>query len=128
MLTLQLLKLSDADTFNMSCKDAIDRGGKSMALLLRVLGIISGKDQEPEFAEEQMVSTHSPALIVKKQPIIPGRAVRFTQATDTILSCIEGIRGLKDLYTISDLRLCRRTEGGASSSSSSSGISLDSSS
>ncbi len=128
LLTLQLLKLSDADTFNMSCKDAIDRGGKSMALLLRVLGIISGKDQEPEFAEEQMVSTHSPALIVKKQPIIPGRAVRFTQATDTILSCIEGIRGLKDLYTISDLRLCRRTEGGASSSSSSSGISLDSSS
>ncbi len=110
LMTLRLLQISGAETFNMSCKDAIDRGGKNMALLLAALGMMTDKMDDPEFKEQHMVSTHAPALIVKKQAIIPSRRIRFTQAIETLSAHKDAVRSLNSGYGVSNPEIRRGAE------------------
>lgn len=77
VIELNLVQYSDADTFNLTCKDGIDRAGKSNALLFRMLLILGGQDQNPLQRRRAKVLTHAPAFTVKKQAIVSSRRARL---------------------------------------------------
>lgn len=79
-LELFLLKYCDADSCNITCRDAIDRAGKNNSLLIRFLNIAQGYAHSPTHMRKHKVFTHAPALIVKKQAIIEERKARLMSA------------------------------------------------
>jgi hypothetical protein len=106
LMTLRLLKMSGADTYNMSCKDAIDRGGKCSSLLFYIAGLLNDMTDDPDFKKEHMTVTHAPALIVKKQAIIHSRRERLLQALHILMDL--NPQGLKALYQVGAPEVCRR--------------------
>ncbi|MDP1836352.1 MAG: hypothetical protein Q8K75_10565 [Chlamydiales bacterium] len=106
LMTLRLLEISGADTYNLSCKDAIDRGGKCSSLLFYIAGLLNDMTNDLDFKQEHMTVTHAPALIVKKQAIIHSRRERLLQALNILMHV--NAEGLKDLYNVGQPEVCRR--------------------
>lgn len=86
LFVLKLLIVSQANFFNITCKDAIDRAGKTNSILFYILGLMTGIAQTDEFKEQHMILTHAPALLVKKQAIIPSRRKRFLEAIQYLVN------------------------------------------
>ena len=98
-LELLVLKHENPDSFNISCKDAIDRGGKNNAILFEMILIMEGKENDPMSMRELETMTHAPALIVKKQPIIHDRRNRLTGVMRQLQNKIGLRNGLKEVFT-----------------------------
>ncbi|MDR3623802.1 MAG: hypothetical protein P4L16_01540 [Chlamydiales bacterium] len=77
-LTLELLKTSQPHSFNMSCKDAIDRAGKCNALLYALLSSLS--EDRDTVKKERTAMIHGPAWMVKKQAMVGDRRERLLSA------------------------------------------------
>lgn len=109
LMTMKLIEISKAGNFNMSCKDAIDRGGKCNSLLFFLAGKLNGVEDTPEFKKEHMTITHAPALIVKKQAIIHGRKARLLQALNVVQKQNGGdAKTLQDTYQLSKPKVYRQ--------------------
>ncbi|CRX38557.1 hypothetical protein [Estrella lausannensis] len=85
MLTLLLIMELGVVSFNISCKDAIDRAIVSYALLLALVALVSGKNQDREFRRKFFMVVFARALMVRKRPI-------FFDRLERILS---GVRGFE---------------------------------
>lgn len=71
-LTLSLCEQLEIDILEAGCKDDIDRGGAFKAIL--VLHHLHKTDNlNPQKLQELMVNVLAAPMIVKKQPIVPGR-------------------------------------------------------
>lgn len=79
-LELFLIEYSKADALNITCKDAIDRAGKNISLLVKLCHIAQGHANSIDHQRQHKVITHAPALMVKKQSIIPERRERLMTA------------------------------------------------
>ena len=106
LIALQLVAITEADTFNISCKDAIDRAGKFNNLEYYMAGLLSNQTHRPGFKRELMTITHSPALIVKKQPIIPKRRKRLLLALQQLEGTEQAFKALNSRYHVSQIRVC----------------------
>lgn len=73
---LYVIQRTECESFNISCKDAIDRAGKSNALLLKMIQILEKTDQEPGQAKTLEAIALAPSFLVKKQTIIEGHERR----------------------------------------------------
>lgn len=67
---LLVLKTLDPDSFNASCKDAIDRGGKNNAILLKIVQILTHQDQNPQQVQALETIGLAPSLIVKQRTVL----------------------------------------------------------
>lgn len=67
---LLVIKTLGVDSFNASCKDAIDRGGKNNALLLKVLQILTNKDQDKENAQALKTTGLAASLLVRFRTVL----------------------------------------------------------
>ncbi len=79
-LILHITNYIQADKLNISCKDAIDRSGKTVSLLIKMLHVAQGNSNYAEHQCIHRVYTHAPALLVKKQAIIEKRRERLESA------------------------------------------------
>lgn len=79
-LALKCIQKSRADTVNITCKDAIDRAGKTNCLVAKILMIKEGRGKDPLALKELKTLTHAPALMVKKQAIVHSRRERLLSA------------------------------------------------
>lgn len=116
-MTDRLLEISEADSYNMSCKDAIDRGGKCSAIKFYLSGMLNGLTKDPEFLEQFAVITHAPAMIVKKQAIITGRKKVLLYAMNALKSFEKrvekdatALESLKKLYDTTAPKVYRAEE------------------
>ena len=74
-IILKILVASGATSFNISCKDAIDRGGVLNALMLFVIAVLNGEDvSSPAFQKKLDTFTHGPAFVVKTQGVLSSRS------------------------------------------------------
>ncbi|MBA3602119.1 MAG: hypothetical protein H0W50_00370 [Parachlamydiaceae bacterium] len=80
ILILHITNYIQADKLNISCKDAIDRSGKAVSLLIKMLHVAQGHANHAEHQCIHRVYTHAPALLVKKQAIIEKRRKRLESA------------------------------------------------
>lgn len=79
-LEIYSMLLSECDSCNITCTHAIDRAGKNNSLLIRFLNIAQGFADSEAHLRKHKVFTHAPALLVKKQAIIPERKERLMNA------------------------------------------------
>jgi len=79
-LVLHSLKLLKVDLFCFCCKDSIDRAAKCNVILLKLLQILLGKENDQDYNRKLYVNVHAPALLVKK------RAMNFRQ--ERVLSAL----------------------------------------
>ncbi len=92
-LTKMLITELDVDSFNVSCKDAIDRGAGSNAQLFASCALASGQisaDQQKTIEMLMLVR----ALFVRKRPPIHERVERFTEGYAFSLGNSEKIKNL----------------------------------
>lgn len=80
IFVLQLARYANAQKMNISCKDAIDRAGKTLSLLIKILQIAQKHAHSPEHKRIHRTYTHAPALFVKKQAIVSVRRERLNHA------------------------------------------------
>lgn len=85
MLTLFLIMELGVVSFNISCKDAIDRAIVSYALLLALVALLSHKNQDPAFRRKYFMVVFARALMVRKRPIFYDRLERI----------LSGVRGFE---------------------------------
>lgn len=67
ILILFSIKYLEVDSANVSCKDSIDRAMKTLAIMLKIASIASGKSDDTSTQKIIKVFTLAPAFIVKKQ-------------------------------------------------------------
>jgi hypothetical protein len=84
-LEIYLIKTLKVYSLNITCKDAIDRAGKSNALLFEAL-TLALNDQDSELLKAKLVVTHGPAFFAKKQPIVHGRRERLLSAMERLVA------------------------------------------
>jgi hypothetical protein len=99
---LMLIKTLNISSMNIACKDAIDRAGKSNALLFKLLSLVNG-DRDESVKEKSFVAiTHGPAFLVKKQAILEHRRERLVSAIKyfekpTARESVEGVFDFMEL-------------------------------
>lgn len=98
-IILKILVASGATSFNISCKDAIDRGGVINALLLFVIAVLNGEDvSSEEFQKKLDTFTHGPAFVVKTQGVISSRSPQ-------LLGPLKQLFGRRDVLKNSPLKM-----------------------
>lgn len=83
VFVLYLAKKTNVDFVNVSCKDAIDRAGKTNSLILKMVMIAQELEDDKSLKKHQIL-THAAAFLVKSQAIIPGRRERLINAYNRI--------------------------------------------
>jgi hypothetical protein len=96
-LSIFLINVSNADNVNISCKDAIDRAGKTNSLLMQLLLIIANQSEDPLYQRIHQVLTHMPAMWVKGRPILHDRRDRLVTAFARMCGKIENIRSTSEI-------------------------------
>lgn len=84
-LILFTVKHLNADSYNVTCKDAIDRAGKTSAAILQIIAILQGREDDADHHEQIRTHTHAAAWWVKKQPILHSRRERLLHALELLL-------------------------------------------
>jgi hypothetical protein len=92
-LTKWLIWKLDIDSFNISCKDAIDRGAASNAQLYAHLSIVNNQF-EGEHLKRTTVLMMVRALLVRKRAPIRERVLRFLHSLDFFLDNPDKMRSL----------------------------------
>ncbi len=105
------LRYAQADFFNISCKDAIDRGGKCNSILFKIITLLM--DTAAAHLSEHRTITHAPALLTKKQAIIESRRKRLIPVLCRLSDPAVGerLRKYASAYGILpgyDLSICKR--------------------
>lgn len=79
-LELYIIEYAEADSFNIACKDAIDRAGKANALLFELILVMIDKTNSVRHQEDLLAITHGPAYLTKKQAMLKHRRERLESA------------------------------------------------
>lgn len=80
ILVLYLIVTLNTDSWNISCKDAIDRAADSNSRLWAHLGLVHGMEREPLFRERYEAYLLSRAIMTRKRETIPERVERNKQS------------------------------------------------
>ncbi len=80
LLELFLIYYTAADSFNITCKDGIDRAAKEQTKLLLYLQVIQEVNEDIETKKERWYAMHVPSFFVKKRSIISSRRTRLSGA------------------------------------------------
>lgn len=83
LLILFLIKELGVSSFNISCKDAIDRAVVSIAHLLALISLLSNQNRDLEFRRKFFMVVFARALMVRKRPI-------FFDRLERIISSVQG--------------------------------------
>jgi hypothetical protein len=84
LLTLYMLRKSNANTANITCKDAIDRAAKNSVLLTKVVLGMAGQAKNKQYDSMFETFTHGPSFLVRKNIMEPKRAARLKGAGDAL--------------------------------------------
>ncbi|MEM1283671.1 MAG: hypothetical protein AAGG81_08980, partial [Chlamydiota bacterium] len=80
LIVIYLFVNLNADSYNISCRDAIDRAADSNSRLWAHLGLVHNMEKEPGFRERYEVFLLSRAVMTRKRETIPERVDRNKQA------------------------------------------------
>ena len=72
-----IVRALEADSYNSSCKDAMDRGGVISALRFYLALVENGLEEDPQALKVFRTILHAPALLIKEQAVISGRHKRL---------------------------------------------------
>ncbi len=94
--TLYILFVLKPDSFNISCKDAIDRAADSIARLWAHLGIVNDLDSNKYFRKIFEIFLLSRALMVRKRKPIGERIERSVQAVEFLEEHVKSLRKMHE--------------------------------
>lgn len=84
-LQTHCIELTDVDSYNLSCKDGIDRAGGANALMYLDQLLSRGQELDHCSLQELRAILFAPAILVKKRAITPNRFERFISAAKRLL-------------------------------------------
>ena len=80
LLTLKLVQRTGATSFNITCKDAIDRGGKNTGMFTFWRLLMEDKWNVPEEKGKFFYLLHAPGFLIKSLRMVKSRSDRFDTA------------------------------------------------
>lgn len=94
-LILYFIHYCNADSANVTCKDAIDRAGKVNANLIKIYLTIIGLIDTPESQQFHRASIHIPPFLAKSQPVVKSRRDRLITSDMVLNNAKKKLMGLK---------------------------------
>jgi hypothetical protein len=85
LLISKLLDISNANYYNNSCKDCIDRGGGTSALMAFSIQVLAPENTNTSH-ETNLGLMFADAILVRKRPIVHERMVRALEALEVLLN------------------------------------------
>ncbi len=100
LFVLFLVRCLGVDSYNVSCKDAIDRAGKTNALIFQCLLIFLDLGNSPSHKRILTTFTHAPAFFVQKRAILKSRKERLISARKRLdhAPTIKRLRELREFF------------------------------
>ena len=84
LITLKAIHTTNCQSFNISCKDGIDRAAILNTLLFQHLLIFTSRENEPKMKRALFTTLHVPAFLVKSQAVLKHRRERLLLIWDLI--------------------------------------------